>query len=153
VEITSEVMDIRAADGQAARVSDELIGLVSVGMPLAATMGIRAKTVTAEETVLALDWRPELCTTGGILHGGVLMALADTAGAACAFAGLPEGARTSTVESGTHFFAAVRAGTVTATARPLHSGRSTIVVQTELRDDTGRLVGLTNQTQAVLAAR
>ncbi len=127
--------------------------VVSEGMPLAATMGIEVKTVSAGETVLSLDWRAELCTTGGILHGGVLMTLADTAGAACAFAGLPEGARTSTVESSTHFFAAVRGGTVTATARPLHSGRSTTVVQTELRDDTGRLVGLTNQTQAVLAAR
>ena len=146
-------MDIGPADGQPARVSDELIRLVSEGMPLAATLGIRAKTVAAEETVLTVEWRPELCTAGGVLHGGVLMALADTAGAACAFAGLPEGARTSTVESGTHFFAPVRAGAVTATARPLHSGRSTIVVQTELRDDTGRLVGLTNQTQAVLAAR
>lgn len=128
--------------------------LVSEGMPLSGTLGIEAKTVSAEETVLAMPWRAELCTAAGILHGGALMALADTAGAVCAFAGLTgsrPGARTSTIESNTHFFAAVRAGTVTATARPIHSGRSTIVVQTDLRDESGRLVGQTTQTQAVLA--
>ncbi|HEY2206320.1 MAG TPA: PaaI family thioesterase [Pseudonocardia sp.] len=130
--------------------ADEALSVVSERMPLAAAWGIRARSVAAEETVLALDWRADLCTGGGILHGGALMALADCAGAACAFAGLPPGARTSTIESGTHFFAAVREGTVTATARPLHTGRSTVVVQTELRDGSGRLVGLTNQTQAVL---
>jgi uncharacterized protein (TIGR00369 family) len=135
-------------------VSDELIRVVSEAVPLAAAWGVQAHTVAAEQTVLSLDWRADLCTVGGILHGGALMALADCAGAACAFAGLARtspGARTSTIESSTHFFAAVRSGKVTATARPMHSGRSTIVVQTELRDDTGRLVGLTNQTQAVLS--
>jgi uncharacterized protein (TIGR00369 family) len=128
--------------------------VVSEAMPLSGTLGIEGKTVTAEETVLTMQWRTELCTAAGILHGGALMALADTAGAACAFAGLAAsqpGARTSTIESNTHFFAAVRGGTVTATARPIHSGRSTIVVQTDLRDESGRLVGQTTQTQAVLA--
>jgi 1,4-dihydroxy-2-naphthoyl-CoA hydrolase len=136
-------------------VSDELSKVVSEAMPLAVLLGIQVKEVTAEQTVLRLDWRAELCTAGGILHGGALMTLADCAGAACAFARLTEiapGSRTSTIESSTHFFAAVRAGTVTATARPLHSGRSTIVVQTERRDDSGKLVGLTTQTQAVLRA-
>jgi 1,4-dihydroxy-2-naphthoyl-CoA hydrolase len=131
-------------------VSDDLIRVVSEAMPLATALGIQAKTVAAEEAVLTMDWRPELCTAGGVLHGGALMTLADCAGAVCAFAGLPEGARTSTIESSTHFFAAVRGGTVTATSRPLHSGRSTIAVQTELRDESGKLVGLTTQTQAVL---
>ena len=144
-------MDIPVGGRQPAFVSTDLIRVVTEAMPLAATLGVQAHTVTAEQAVLSLDWRDDLCTGGGILHGGALMALADCAGAACAFAGLPAGARTSTIESSTHFFAAVRGGTVTATARPLHSGRSTIVVQTELRDGTGRLVGLTNQTQAVLS--
>jgi uncharacterized protein (TIGR00369 family) len=106
--------------------------------------------------VMVLPWQASLCTAGGVLHGGALMALADSAGAACAFAGLSvsaPGARTSTIESSTHFFAAVRGGTVTATARPVHSGRSTIVVRTELRDDSGKVVAETTQTQAVLAAR
>lgn len=130
--------------------SVELSKVITEAMPLAVTLGVQVKEVTAEQAVLQLGWRPDLCTAGGILHGGTLMALADSAGAACAFAGLPEGARTSTIESSTHFFAAVRAGTVTATARPLHSGRSTIVVQTELRDESGKLVAVTTQTQAVL---
>jgi uncharacterized protein (TIGR00369 family) len=131
-------------------VSDDFGKVVSEAMPLATAIGVQVKEVAAGETVLRLDWRADLCTVGGILHGGALMTLADCAGAACAFAGLPAGARTSTIESSTHFFGAVRGGTVTATARPLHSGRSTIVVQTELRDDSGKLVGLTTQTQAVL---
>jgi 1,4-dihydroxy-2-naphthoyl-CoA hydrolase len=133
--------------------SDELTKVVAEAMPLAVALGVQVKEVSAERTVLWLDWRADLCTAGGILHGGALMTLADCAGAACAFAELAAsapGARTSTIESSTHFFAAVRAGAVTATARLLHTGRSTIVVQTELRDDGGRLVALTTQTQAVL---
>jgi 1,4-dihydroxy-2-naphthoyl-CoA hydrolase len=100
---------------------------------------------------LSMAWAPELCTSGGLLHGGVLMALADSAGAACAFLNLPEGAAgTSTIESGTHFLGRVTEGRVTATARPLHVGRTTIVVETEVRDAGGRLVGKVTQTQAVL---
>ncbi|HEY1969024.1 MAG TPA: PaaI family thioesterase [Pseudonocardia sp.] len=133
--------------------SSEMVDVVTSLMPLAAAWGIRGRSVAASETVLEMPWQASLCTAGGILHGGALMALADCAGATCAFAGLPAGATTSTIESSTHFFAAVWGGTVTATARPLHSGRSTIVVQTELRDDNGKLVGITTQTQAVLTPR
>jgi uncharacterized protein (TIGR00369 family) len=82
------------------------------------------------------------------------MALADSAGGACAFANLPDGAAgTSTIESKTNFLGAVREGTVTATARPLHVGRTTIVVETELRRDDGRLVAKVTQTQTVLLPR
>jgi uncharacterized protein (TIGR00369 family) len=146
-------MDTTADAGHRRGVGDELSRVVSEAMPLAVALGVRVEEVTAEQTVLRMDWRADLCTAGGILHGGALMTLADCAGAACAFAGLAAsapGARTTTIESGTHFFGAVRAGTVTATARPVHTGRSTIVVRTELRDDSGKLVGLTIQTQAVL---
>jgi uncharacterized protein (TIGR00369 family) len=123
-------------------------------MPLCATLGARALAMRSEEVVLALDWAPGLCTSGGLLHGGVLMALADAAGGACAHANLPEGAAgTSTIESKTNFLRAVRGGTLTATARPLHVGSTTIVVETELRDDDGRLVGKVTQTQAVLRPR
>jgi uncharacterized protein (TIGR00369 family) len=79
------------------------------------------------------------------------MALADTVGAVCAYLNLPEGAVTATVESKTNFFRGVRAGTLHATARPLHVGRSFIVVQTDLTDDSGRAIGQTTQTQAVIA--
>ena len=84
------------------------------------------------------------------MHGGVLMALADTVGAWCAFLNLPEGAGTTTIESKTNFLRAVRGGTVQATARPLHVGRTVVVVDTEFRDDDERLVARVTQTQAVL---
>lgn len=125
--------------------------LLHTSMPLCATLGITASEASAERIVAHLDWRPELCTSGGLLHGGAVMALADAAGGACAFLNLPEGATgTSTIESKTNFLGAVREGaSVTATATPLHRGRTTIVVETELRVD-GRLVGKTTQTQSVL---
>ena len=86
-----------------------------------------------------------------MLHGGVLMSLADSAAAVCAFLNLPEGAKgTTTVESKTNFLRAVREGAVTATSTPLHKGRRFVVVETELRDDEDRLVAKVTQTQAVL---
>src|SRR3981081_2107893 len=109
-------------------------------MPFCATLGVRAENYTAEEVELSLDWAPGLCTTNGILHGGVIMALADSAGAACALLNLPKDASgTSTIESKTNFLGAVRSGTVTAIAKPLHVGGTTIVVETSVRDASGRL--------------
>jgi uncharacterized protein (TIGR00369 family) len=123
-------------------------------MPLCATLGVSALQNGAERVELELAWAPSLCTAGGVLHGGVLMALADSAGAACAFANLPDVATgTSTIESKTNFFGAIRSGVGRAVARPLHVGSTTIVVETELRDGDGRLVGKTTQTQAVLRPR
>ncbi len=92
------------------------------------------------------------CTAGGVLHGGALMSFADTLGAVCAFLNLPAGASTGTIESKTNFLRPVREGEVEGVARPVHVGRTTIVVQTEARDPTGTLVSLTTQTQAVLPA-
>lgn len=119
-------------------------------MPYAVAQGFTLSAAAPDQVVGHVDWAPERCTTGGVLHGGVLMALADSAGAVCAFLNLPPGAGTSTIESKTNLFRAVREGSVTATARPVHVGRSTIGVQTELRDDRDRLVALTFQTQVVL---
>lgn len=121
-------------------------------MPLCETLGMVATELSAERVVVQLGWRAELCTANGLLHGGAVMALADSAGAACAFLNLPEGAvGTSTIESKTNFLGAVREGaTLTATSEPLHAGRSTVVIETELRTDDGRLVGKTTQTQSVL---
>ncbi|MDI9916999.1 PaaI family thioesterase, partial [Rhodococcus sp. IEGM 1379] len=87
---------------------------------------------------------------GNGMHGGALMTLADSVGAVCAFLNLPAGASTSTTSSSTVFTRGVRKGTVTATARPLHAGRSTIAVVTELRDDEGRLVAQVTASQAVM---
>ncbi|MEU8970674.1 PaaI family thioesterase [Streptomyces monashensis] len=120
-------------------------------MPFAAGLGIELREATAERVVGALAWSPQLCTAGGVLHGGALMALADSVGAVCAYLNLPEGASgTSTVESKTNFLRAVTSGHVHATARPLHLGGTLLVVQTDLRDDRDRLVGQTTQTQIVL---
>jgi 1,4-dihydroxy-2-naphthoyl-CoA hydrolase len=119
-------------------------------MPFAARLGVELVAAEADEVRATLDWAPDLCTAGGVLHGGALMALADSAGALCAYLNLPEGAQTSTIESKTNFFRAVRAGRVEAVARPVHVGRTTIVVQTDLADADGRRVALVVQTQAVL---
>lgn len=130
---------------------DASTAFIRAAMPLCAHLAIRAVRNDPSEVVLALDWAPELCTTAGLLHGGAVMALADSAGGAAAFANLPEGASgTSTIESKTNFLGAVRGGTVTATARPLHVGGTTIVIETEVRDDRGKLVAKTTQTQSVL---
>ena len=126
---------------------DELIKL----MPFAAQLGIQLDSADADEVRGRLAWAPERCTAGGILHGGALMAFADSLGGLAAFLNLPPGAGTSTIESKTNLFRAVREGTtVHGRCTPLHVGRTTIVVQTEVRDDAGKLVSLTIQTQAVL---
>ena len=130
--------------------SDDDTTFIRTAMPLCALLGVRADVLSPARVVLTLDWRDDLCTTGGLLHGGVLMALADSAGGASAFLNLPDGAsRTATIESKTNFLGAVTGGSVVATATPLHVGSSTIVVETELRHDD-RLVAKVTQTQAVL---
>jgi uncharacterized protein (TIGR00369 family) len=120
-------------------------------LPFAELAGIEITAVSKGEVRGRMAWREDLCTLGGILHGGALMTLADTVGAACAFLNLPEGAGTATIESKTNLLRAVRGGGVEAVAAPVHVGRTMIVVQTDLRDDQGRRVALTTQTQAVLA--
>lgn len=131
--------------------SDAITAFLHQAMPLCATLGMRGTRNDRDGVDLELDWRPDLCTSAGLLHGGVVMALADSAGGALAFANLPEGATgTSTIESKTNFLRGVRGGTVRAQARVLHAGRTTIVIETELRGDDGKLVAKVTQTQAVL---
>ena len=124
----------------------ELVAL----MPFAAGLGIDVSDAAKGEVRGRLAWAPEHCTAGGVLHGGALMSLADSVGAICAFLNLPEGATTATIESKTNFFAPVREGWVHGVTKPLHTGRRTIVVDTELYDDAGKLVARVTQTQAVL---
>jgi 1,4-dihydroxy-2-naphthoyl-CoA hydrolase len=128
------------------------LGELIATMPFAAELGIRLDAARPDEVTGRMAWAPERCTAGGVLHGGALMAFADTVGAVCAYLNLPSGAGTATISSSTNLVRAVRDGEVTATARPLHAGRSVIVVQTELRDAAGKLVGQVTQTQAVLGA-
>ena len=121
------------------------------GMPFGAFLGLEVLAASPEEVRARLGWAEALCTAGGILHGGALMALADSTGGFCAFLNLPENAKgTATIESKTNFFAAVREGWVEAVSRPLHAGRTTIVVDTDLFDEQGRRVARVTQTQAVL---
>jgi 1,4-dihydroxy-2-naphthoyl-CoA hydrolase len=123
---------------------------VVAAMPFAAALGVEVSAAAKEEVRGRLAWAPERCTAGGVLHGGALMGLADSLGAICAFLNLPEGATTATIESKTNFFRAVRGGHVEAVSRPLHVGRTSIVVQTELADAEARPVAVVIQTQAVL---
>lgn len=119
-------------------------------IPFARALDIELDSAGAEQVVGRMAWSEQRCTSWGVLHGGALMSLGDTLGAVCAFFNLPEGARTATISSATNLMRAVREGTVTGTARPLHVGRSVIVVTTELHDDQTRLVATVTQTQAVL---
>jgi uncharacterized protein (TIGR00369 family) len=129
-------------------------------MPFAKTLGVVFDHAAKDEVRAHVAWAPELCTTGGLLHGGVLMSLADSTGAACAFLNLPEGAGTTTIESKTNFLRGVRAresndgetSVVVATSRPLHTGRKVIVVETDVRDGAERLVARVTQTQMVLGS-
>jgi uncharacterized protein (TIGR00369 family) len=120
-------------------------------MPLAVQLGIELQVAGPEGVEGTMSWAAERTTAAGVLHGGALMAFADSLGAVCAFLNLPEGAGTSTIESKTNFFRAVTEGSVTGTSRPVHVGRRTIGVQTEVRNPAGKLVTLTFQTQAVLS--
>jgi 1,4-dihydroxy-2-naphthoyl-CoA hydrolase len=125
--------------------------LIHAQVPLCATLGITADTFRPDEVVLSLDWAPTLCTGNDVLHGGIVMALADSAGGVCAFLNLPEGAAgTATIESKTNFLAATRSGTVKAHCRPLHIGKRVIVLETEVRGDDGKLAAKVLQTQAIL---
>jgi uncharacterized protein (TIGR00369 family) len=118
---------------------------------LGALLDIRFVETRAERVVAELTIRDDLRTVGGALHGGTLMAFADTVGAAATIVNLPPGAGTTTLESKTNFFAAGRDGVVRAESTPLHRGKRTMVWQTRVTDSGGRLLSLTIQTQMVLA--
>jgi 1,4-dihydroxy-2-naphthoyl-CoA hydrolase len=122
-------------------------------MPFARACGIRILTATSAEVRGEMHWAPELCTAAGVMHGGALITFADTLGAMCAVFNLPSGATTTTIESKTNFFRPLRSGSAHAVSVPLHVGRNTVVVQTDVRDSENRRIALVTQTQAVLAAR
>jgi uncharacterized protein (TIGR00369 family) len=118
-------------------------------MPFAALIGIELLEAGPDLVRGRLEFAQERCTAGGILHGGALMALADTCGGVCAFLNLPEGASgTATIESKTNFLRGVREGAVTAATRPLHRGRTMIVLESEITREDGSLAVKVTQTQA-----
>jgi uncharacterized protein (TIGR00369 family) len=132
-------------------VAADLKALVAL-LPFAADLGISLEEASPDRVVAVMSWAPRLCTSGGIMHGGALMTLADSAGALVAFLGLPDGATTATITSTTQMFRPVSAGQVRAIAVPLHRGRSTVAVQSSLHGEDGRLVAQTTQIQAIRAA-
>ncbi len=125
---------------------DRILG----AQPFPSLMGVEMLGADKSRVTGPVDVRPELCTTGHILHGGAIMAFADTLGAIGAFLNLPEGAGTTTVESKTNFSRPRRRETVTAETTPLHVGRRSSVWQTRLTRADGKLVALVTQTQLVL---
>ena len=117
-------------------------------------LGIQLVEVSQEEVVAVLKVRPDLCTTGKILHGGAIMAFADTLGAIGTVVNMPQGHGTATIESKTNFIGAAAEGTVvTGEATPVHRGRTTQVWQTRISSAEGKLVALVTQTQIVLPPR
>jgi uncharacterized protein (TIGR00369 family) len=127
---------------------DDLVAL----MPFAADLGISVEEASPDRVIALMSWAPRLCTGGGIMHGGALMTLADSAGALVAFLGLPDGATTATITSTTQMFRPVTAGEVRAVAVPLHRGRTTVTVQTSMHGEDGKLVAQTTQIQAIRTA-
>lgn len=127
--------------------------LVSDPLPFAALLGVEIVSVAPERVEAVLPIRAELCTRPAVLHGGALMAFADTLGAIATAANLPEGATTTTIESKTNFLAAIPVGEIArAECTPLHRGRTTMVWQTRITRNDGRLAAVVIQTQMVLPA-
>jgi uncharacterized protein (TIGR00369 family) len=121
------------------------------GQPFPRLMGVEIVSAGQARVTARLRVRADLCTSGHILHGGAVMAFADTLGAIGAFLNLPPGAGTTTVESKTNFFSSAKEGsTVLGEATPLHLGRRTSVWQTRLSREDGKLIALVTQTQMVL---
>jgi len=116
-------------------------------------LGMRFTEVTRERVVAELTVRPDLCTAADVMHGGAIMAFADTLGAVGTIANLPAGARTTTIESKTNFVSAAPVGSrVLGESTPVHRGKTTMVWQTRISSESGKLLALVTQTQMVLPA-
>lgn len=149
--MTSRVMAAVTTAAHDAGMDTAATTFIREAMPLCATLGITARVLDRDAVELALPWSAALCTSGGLLHGGALVTLADSAAAAMAYLHLPEGASgTSTIEAKVNFTGALRDGEAVARSALVHAGSSTIVVETEVRDAAGRLLAKGLQTQAVL---
>jgi uncharacterized protein (TIGR00369 family) len=123
-------------------------------LPFSDLMGVRFVGASRDKVSAELVVRPDLCTEKSTIHGGAIMALADTVGAAATVLNLPDGASTTTIESKTNFVSAAPVGsTIYAEASPIHRGRQTMVWQTRITHADGRLVAVVTQTQLVLAPR
>lgn len=132
----------------AAQIQERLKGI------LPELLGIKLVEVTPDKVIAQLTVRPDLCTTGKILHGGSIMAFADTLGAIGTVVNMPQGHGTATIESKTNFIGGAAEGSVvTGECTPVHKGRTTQVWQTRITDAEGKLVALVTQTQIVMPPR
>ena len=130
---------------------DDLQKLTDNMLPFATYLGIEFTSADKASVAAKMLVRPELCTQPEVLHGGAIMAFADTLGASAAILNLREGAWTTTVESKTNFIAAAPAGTVVhGVATPVHLGGKTMIWQTKVSGQNGKLVALVTQTQLVI---
>jgi uncharacterized protein (TIGR00369 family) len=130
---------------------DMLSRIVRQPLPFAELLGIEFVSAATDRIVARLIVRSDLCTRPAVLHGGAIMAFADTLGAAGTIVNLPEGAGTTTIESKTNFVAPAPVGTeITGEAVPIHRGRRTMIWQTRITSSEGRLIALVTQTQLVL---
>lgn len=122
-------------------------------LPFAKLIGLELTAVTPEKVEASLKVREEVCTRPAVMHGGAIMALADTLGAIATVANLPAGVGTTTIESKTNFFGAIPMGqTARAECTPLHRGRTTMVWQTRVMREDGKVAAIVTQTQLVLPA-
>jgi uncharacterized protein (TIGR00369 family) len=122
-----------------------------IKLPFAELLGIEFVSASPDRVVAEMTVREDLCTIPAVLHGGAIMAFADTLGAVGTIVNLPQGAGTTTVESKTNFIAPAPVGTrVTGETTPVHRGRRTMIWQTRISTSEGRLVALVTQTQLVL---
>jgi 1,4-dihydroxy-2-naphthoyl-CoA hydrolase len=132
---------------------DALAKLNAIKLPFAELLGIRLTAAAPDKVTAEMPVRPDLCTVPATLHGGAIMAFADTLGAAGTFLNLPAGAGTTTIESKTNFIGGAPAGTkVVGVCEAVHRGRRTMVWQTRITNEQGKLVALVTQTQLVLPA-
>ncbi len=123
-------------------------------LPFAKLIGLELTAVTPEKVEATLKVREEVCTRPAVMHGGAIMALADTLGAIATVANLPAGVGTTTIESKTNFFGAIPIGqTARAECTPLHRGRTTMVWQTRVMREDGKVAAIVTQTQLVLPAK
>jgi uncharacterized protein (TIGR00369 family) len=130
---------------------DPLAKINETRLPFAELLGIEIVSATPDEIVAEMGVREDLCTVPAVLHGGAVMAFADTLGAMGTIVNLPQGAATTTIESKTNFVAPAPLGTrVVGVATPLHRGRRTQIWQTRISTSEGRLVAIVTQTQLVL---
>lgn len=127
---------------------DDMDDMVAV-MPFARQLGMTLAQAGPDRVVAELEWTPDLCTSTGVMHGGALMSLADSAGAIVAVLNLTEGQTTATLTSTTQFFRPVTSGTARAVAVPLNKGRTTITVQTSIYNAEGKLAAQVTQIQAI----